>query len=231
MDSLTALLPLPTTHVAPLIGVGLLADHCIVQDHLRKVFESDGLRVTLASDEPSSFLRQLDDATSVAVIDLCHQRPPREARDARVRFLGELRRQCPALPTLVLSNDHRRRQAWLLYRAGATGVLSAHLASNRVLLESVRALSRGERVSLLEAIAYPVQPEPGRDELETLTNRERSVLVQVASGSDNLKIAAMLGISEHTVKAHMVAIYRKVSTRNRVKLALIARNLGLVAST
>ena len=53
----------------------------------------------------------------------------------------------------------------------------------------------------------------------------RQVLRHVGDGHDNLKIGALLGITERTVKAHITSIYRKVGAQSRVELALAARGL------
>jgi DNA-binding NarL/FixJ family response regulator len=60
-----------------------------------------------------------------------------------------------------------------------------------------------------------------------LTERERHVLACIATGADNLKIAAMLGITERTVRAHVSSLYRKLRRENRAELALLGRELGL----
>jgi len=63
--------------------------------------------------------------------------------------------------------------------------------------------------------------------LEALSRRELSVLSLLAEGSDNLKIAAMLDISERTVKTHVSALLRKLSVENRTQAALLAHTAGL----
>ncbi|MET0401596.1 MAG: helix-turn-helix transcriptional regulator, partial [Cystobacter sp.] len=57
--------------------------------------------------------------------------------------------------------------------------------------------------------------------LNRLTHRELEVLKMVAKGSDNLQIAARLGITERTVKAHVSNLYRKLDVQNRVEMAMV----------
>lgn len=61
-----------------------------------------------------------------------------------------------------------------------------------------------------------------------LTERENSVLFNLAQGLTNEEIAAKLHISVHTVKAHLEAIYDKLSVSNRVQAAMKAVVLGLI---
>jgi two-component system response regulator DesR len=61
-----------------------------------------------------------------------------------------------------------------------------------------------------------------------LSDRERSVLVLIASGSTNPEIAEALHLSKHTVKEHTSSVYRKLGVRNRAQAVQRAERLGLV---
>ncbi|SFJ01891.1 two component transcriptional regulator, LuxR family [Paenibacillus sp. UNC496MF] len=61
-----------------------------------------------------------------------------------------------------------------------------------------------------------------------LTQREREVLEQVASGGSNRQIAEAFGLSEHTVKNHLKNILQKLHLDNRVQLTRYALEKGLV---
>ena len=61
-----------------------------------------------------------------------------------------------------------------------------------------------------------------------LTEREMSVLFYLTQGLINEEIAQKLNISVHTVKAHLEAIYDKLSVSNRVQAAIKAVILGLI---
>jgi DNA-binding NarL/FixJ family response regulator len=63
----------------------------------------------------------------------------------------------------------------------------------------------------------------------TLTDREVDVLRAVSRGDGNKRIAAVLGIAEPTVKAHLVHIFEKLGVENRTAAARVARDLGLIA--
>ena len=56
---------------------------------------------------------------------------------------------------------------------------------------------------------------------DQLSEREVAVAREVARGATNQEIADLLAIKERTVKAHITALFGKLSVRNRVELALL----------
>ncbi|MEV0191964.1 response regulator transcription factor [Kitasatospora purpeofusca] len=67
-----------------------------------------------------------------------------------------------------------------------------------------------------------------RARLAGLTPREGEVLRELAVGRSNAEIAAVLGMRESTVKAHVSRILTGLGVGNRVQAALLARDAGTV---
>jgi pimeloyl-ACP methyl ester carboxylesterase/DNA-binding CsgD family transcriptional regulator len=63
--------------------------------------------------------------------------------------------------------------------------------------------------------------------LEELTPRERAVLECVAEGLDNSEIAALLRLSEKTVRNHTSRIFDKIGVKHRYQAIVLAREAGL----
>jgi DNA-binding NarL/FixJ family response regulator len=61
-----------------------------------------------------------------------------------------------------------------------------------------------------------------------LTAREREVLALLARGHTVVSAAALLGVSEHTVKTHVKSLYRKLDVSSRAHLVRTAFDDGLV---
>ena len=121
-------------------------------------------------------------------------------------------------------------------RAGAIGYLLKDTPSVK-LLEAIRAAARGESF-LQPSIAAkvvaefsrladqaPTRPQPLS---EPLSERENDILRLVVTGASNKEIAAVLVITEGTVKNHLTNILAKLGVRDRTQAALKAKELGLV---
>ena len=64
--------------------------------------------------------------------------------------------------------------------------------------------------------------------VEPLTPREHEVLSLVADGLRNREIADRLGITEHTVKFHLAAVFGKLGATSRTDAVRRGFRLGLI---
>ena len=67
-------------------------------------------------------------------------------------------------------------------------------------------------------------------QISTITDRERELIACTCQGLTNRQIAERLGLSPHTVKAHLYRIYRKLNVTNRSKLMTWAMQGRVAAS-
>ncbi|MFI7870683.1 response regulator transcription factor [Streptomyces sp. HUAS CX7] len=125
-------------------------------------------------------------------------------------------------------------------RAGASGFLGKGSEPDE-LLSAIRVAAGGEALLsptatkgliarfLAQQGADDEDRDPARAErLESLTVREREVLVQVAGGHSNDEIAERLEVSPLTVKTHVNRAMAKLGARDRAQLVVIAYESGLV---
>ncbi|NBW76539.1 MAG: DNA-binding response regulator [Sphingomonadaceae bacterium] len=64
------------------------------------------------------------------------------------------------------------------------------------------------------------------DALNTLTPREREVLVQIAEGLTNKEIARQLSVSPATIKAHVERVIAKLGVSDRTQAAVLVARAG-----
>jgi DNA-binding NarL/FixJ family response regulator len=139
---------------------------------------------------------------------------------------------------IILTTFDLDEYAYDALRAGASGFLLKD-APTADLLSAIRAVASGDAVvapsttrRLLARVVkqLPVADEGGAAaELDSLTPREREVLVAVARGLSNAEIADELVLSEATVKTHVGRILAKLDLRDRVQIVIYAYDCGLVA--
>ena len=67
-----------------------------------------------------------------------------------------------------------------------------------------------------------------RARFETLTPRERAIVIQVAEGRLNKQIAGEMGITETTVKVHRSNLMRKIKATSLAELCRMVDKLKLV---
>ena len=87
-------------------------------------------------------------------------------------------------------------------------------------------LDRAVASKLVQKLAK-VRPKPVLQTAEQLQPREKAVLRLVLDGKPNKGIAAQLGISESTVKAHLREIFRKLEVDSRAAAAARAVQMDL----
>lgn len=141
---------------------------------------------------------------------------------------------------IVLTTFDTDEYAVTALRAGASGFLLKD-AEPEVLLDAIRRVASGGAVlaptttrRLIDtAVLTPAEapaPDPEhRRLLDSLTEREREILVAIASGATNTEIADHLVISESTVKSHVGRVLAKLDARDRVQAVVFAYDSGLVA--
>ncbi|BCJ41086.1 transcriptional regulator [Actinoplanes ianthinogenes] len=73
-----------------------------------------------------------------------------------------------------------------------------------------------------------LRPSRARHPVESLSERETEVLRYLATMLTAAEIAADLGVSVNTVKAHMRAVYRKLGASRRTEAVTLAQDRGLL---
>lgn len=189
----------------------------IVDDHplMRR-----GVRQLLALDPRLEVIAEASNGTE-ALAEARHQEPDIILLDLNMKgmsgldTLKALRHEGISSRILVLTVSDARSDIFAMVDAGADGYLLKD-SEPEVLLAYILQASRGEKVFSEGVTRYLANRQHSADPLRQLTERERDVLQEVARGLSNKEVAAILHISEETVKVHIRNLLRKLDVRSRV---------------
>ena len=197
-------------------NVALLSERAIFRDCLVCFLRQHGVRNVVGAASLERLARRLSDgAPDLVFVDLVQR-----SGDAQETVHG-VRARWPKASVVAL---------------GTPPQLGAHAREADGCIELCRAHARdvvsiatsvGRKDGARRGLPTSVETQAQRRRWELVTSRERQVLDVLACGADNLKAAAILGISERTVKAHLAHLFEKFGVENRTELSLIACRAGL----
>ena len=206
-----------------MIRVLLAEDHPVVRVGLERMLANEASIEVVGSAVNGSEAVELADRLRPDVVLMDLSMPVMNGIEATRRIVaahdGQVR-------VVVLTSFSDRAQIMEALDAGASGYLLKD-AEPQELLSGVRAAARGDA---------PLAPRAAREVLTAraeqrpeieLSPRERDVLVLVAEGMPNKRIAQRLQISESTVKAHLTSIFQQIGVTDRTQAALWAQRHGL----
>lgn len=216
------------------IRVLIIDDEALVRSGLRMILES--------ADDVTVVGEAADGAEAVEAVGRC--RPDVVLMDIRMPHLDGLAattalRRLPEPPrVLILTTFDVDDHVFGALQAGADGFLLKDTPP-RDLIQAVRVIAAGDAMlspsvtrTLIAHVARttpasrPADTDADRA-LESLSPREREVLLEVAAGRSNAEIATALFMSEATVKAHVTHLFTKLNRTNRVQLAILAHDADL----
>lgn len=139
----------------------------------------------------------------------------------------------PDTPLLLMSGSASPKIVKQAIARGARGFVPKTMASDLFATAISMVLGGGSYLPieiLQDAADTPAPAASPREQRfeDILTDRERQVLVLVATGASNKEIGRELGLAEVTVKLHVRQILRKIGARNRSEAASIATRSALI---
>ncbi|MFC3479209.1 response regulator transcription factor [Kocuria carniphila] len=208
------------------ISVLIVDDQELLREGFRLILEKSGFNVVgEASDGVEAIERARALSPDVVLMDI--RMPRLDGIEATRRIVTHR----PATRVLVLTTFDLDEYVYDAVRAGASGFVLKDLRPAD-LVRAVEIVSVGEAMlapqvtrRLLEQFA----PAPSQTAaMPALTERETEVLRLIATGRSNNEIADQLYLSEATVKTYVSRLLTKVGRRDRVQLAVLAYESGLV---
>jgi DNA-binding NarL/FixJ family response regulator len=157
-----------------------------------------------------------------------------------IEIIRHVAHQCPQCDVLVVTMFGDDQHVFEALESGATGYLLKDLGLERIAasIHEVRAggspispsiarrvLARMRATQAPAAAGVTVRPPPSD---AVLTPREIELLKLTAKGLSFDSVGEILGISPHTVVAHVKKIYRKLAVHSRGEAVYEASQLGLL---
>jgi FixJ family two-component response regulator len=206
----------PSTQAVAQPLVFVVDDDASFREAVGRLIRSDGLQVKLLASASEFLVQDIPDAPCCLVLDV--ELPGPSGLD----FQAELAAANIQIPIIFITGHGSIPMSVRAMKAGAIEFLTKPFQEQALLnaigagLERDRMRHEGERsVSALRA------------KFDTLTAREREVMILVTAGMLNKQIAAHFAITEHTVKAHRGNVTRKLGVRSVADLVRMADRLGI----
>ena len=128
-------------------------------------------------------------------------------------------------PVAIITGNPNRSLMKDVLQAGAAGIVSKSIPV-KSLANSIRFIRSGEIYMPLHLIKEDPVKHVG--DTGPLSTREMTVLEYLGEGKKNKQIAAALGLSEGTVKMHVMSICKKLDATNRTHAVIKARDTRLL---
>jgi DNA-binding NarL/FixJ family response regulator len=210
----------------------LVEDHATFREPLAFMFEREPEFEVVAQAGSLAEARGMLEGVDLAVVDL-------DLPDGNgTELIGELRALNPRGMVLVLTASAERDAYARAVEAGAAGVLNKS-TSIRNVIQAARRLVAGEAVLSTNEVAELLRLADRRREqdretlraVESLTPREREVLVLLAEGLSDKEIAERLYVGSGTVRNHVVSVFAKLGVHSRLQALVFAARHGIVDLT
>lgn len=196
-------------------------DHSLIREGIKQLLEFDGsIEVIAEASNGIECLEKLEVLTpDVLLLDI--NMPEKNG----IEVLQELKDKKSKVKILILTVHNELEYLIKAVDIGVDGYILKDSESSE-LKKAIRLLCKGEnyiQASLIPALNNRlVNRDIDRDKIDSLTNRELEVLIQVSNGMSNKEIATNLNISERTVKNHISNIFKKIDVSDRTQAAVFA---------
>lgn len=222
-----------TTSEPWVVGVLIVDDDPLVRAGLVMMLGGAAdIRVVAEAGDGTEVLPLVDrHAPDVVLMDI--RMPARDGLAATEALRA--RRQAPEV--IILTTFDADEHVLRALRAGAAGFILKDTPPDQI-VAAIRQVAQGHPVlspavirRLIARVAdtdHDRRRTHARDRLALLNDREREVALAVGQGRSNAQIGAALYLAVPTVKTHVSSILTKLHLNNRVQVALLVHDAGLL---
>lgn len=209
------------------IKVMLADDHVLCREGIKQLLEFDGsIEVISEVNDGEECLKQLESIMpQVLLLDI--NMPKKNG----IEVLKEIRKKKYPIKVLILTVHNEADYLLKAFDLGADGYMAKDSESSELKI-AINNLLNGESyiqpklVPLLNSKLIARDVDKAR--IDTLTKREKEILISIANGMSNREISSKLKISERTVKNHIFNLFKKIETNDRTQAAVFAIKNDLV---
>jgi DNA-binding NarL/FixJ family response regulator len=202
------------------IRILIAEDHSVVREGLASVldFERDMTVVGHAKDGLEAVTRFRELKPDIVLMDLAM--PKLDG----VGAIAAIRKESPDARILVLTTYDGDENVFRALENGAKGYLLKDCSTADLLAAIRKVHGGGTHVSERAAASLAERAIAGA----ALSAREVEVLKWIAAGKSNKEIAALLFVSEGTVKTHVLNIHHKLGVDDRTEAVVVAIRRGIL---
>ncbi|HSO56954.1 MAG TPA: response regulator transcription factor [Paenisporosarcina sp.] len=210
-----------------MIKLMLVDDHAVLRDGLKNILGlEDGIEVVGEAVSGNDALEKVP--TLLPDVILMDINIPNKNG---IEVTGMIKKDYPNIKILILTMYDHDEYFMSAIREGADGYLLKDAPSQQV-VDAIHSVSKGQSVfhsSMTKKFLGFNQPEPELVKTkDTLTEREKEVLICLVQGMSNKEIAQALFISDKTVKIHVSNIFKKLDVKSRSQVVIYAVQNQLV---
>jgi two-component system response regulator NreC len=211
------------------IRVLLVDDHAILREGIKALLEKqENIEVAAeAADGREAMSKVAQIHPDVVVLDV--SMPLMDGLEAT----RQMKRENPDIKILILTMHDDEEYFLQLLRVGASGYVTKKSVS-RELVSAIEAVYRGETFLCPSMAKHLLSDylrlgkDPGHEEQEKITPREREIVKLIAEGYTNQQIADILHRSVKTIESHRANILRKLNIHDSIELVKYAIRKKLI---
>ena len=209
----------------PKTRIVIVDDHPMVAEGVEAILETyDDITVLATLSDGQQIIDRVEELDpDVILLDL---NMPGLGGLSTTEILLERR---PETRILVLSMHDSPEYISSALSHGAMGYVLKDVPTEEIKL-AIDAVMRGQRY-LCTGAQGSLAPSPQDPAREQLTNREQTILLQLAQGKSNKEVARTLDISVRTVETHRKNIKRKLGISSTAGLTRYAMEHGVLQGT
>lgn len=193
----------------------LIDDHALFRAGMAMLFQQmdPEVEVIEANSLEAALAHNLDNARPLDLILLDLHLQGMSGLDG----LRPLQKRYPDVPVVVVTGSGEHNAMCEARAKGAKGYL-IKTTTAAAMTQALQQVLQGHAHFPQDLAAPPIQVH--------MTPRQRDVLDLLCQGKANKEIAAILGMSDHTVRAHLKLVFLSLGVHTRTEAVLAARKLG-----